>query len=149
MRSSTLLLTLLVVSLSAPARAQAPSRGRGALTVVGVGLGAASLVLGGLGAGALLNASAWDTLYLPYDSKRGATAEQAPKQNGEDVTVAQFINNAKQEQSRGIAFLIAGGASLALGVVALLVDGLLASQSVSAALVPTGQGLNAVFGLRF
>lgn len=150
MRLARLAVTLLLL-LALPASAAEP-RGRGALTVVGVGLTAAGLALGGLAAGAFLNASQWDALYAPYDATRPDVMRDpslGAMGDAEKTTVGAFFTAKTSAQQLGTIFLIAGGASLALGLAALVLDGVLGAQPVSVALLPTAHGGAAVFGLRF
>lgn len=148
MRSSPLIAGCLIACLALPAAAEAPQRGRGAVTFVGIGLTAASLVLGGMAAGAFLNAVAWDDRLRLYDPNRTPGSPGANEAT-EGATLQTFRDNRAQSSGLGVGLLVASGASLLLGVVALIVDGVLGAQPVAVGFAPGPDGTSAFVGLRF
>ncbi len=129
---------------SLPAQASdGPTRGRGALTGVGLGFLAVSLAGVGLGIGGSLNSA---------DANRTLTAYvgdgRTPLQS-EAITVRELQARAQSGQALAGAGFVLGGVGLAASVLCLVLDGLWADRPVDVAFTPSAGGGALVFSARF
>ena len=133
MRTRALLAAFLLLGSSA---ASAPRRGW--LTVAGLGSGAAGLAALAAGVALTVRAGGADAALAAYYAPgAGPHAEEVPY-------VLQLSERAGSDHRFGTAFLVSGGALLAMGVTALFLDQG-PSSGPSLTLIPATNGVSVAF----